>query len=1122
MENKLTNSPPDADSRLRALDPRSSFIVQAPAGSGKTELLIQRILTLLVTCERPEELLAITFTRKAAGEMKARLLDALDAAENSSQPESEHELLTWKSARKVLERDRQFNWGLISNPSRLQVMTIDSLCARLVKQMPWLSRFGSTPQISNDPVQMYKKAIETLLQRLDGDQGEEGDALETLLNHLDNRVPMVRDLLVDMLARRDQWLRHVLVHDYDQQRRALEQNLNLYIQERLDRFKEALGAERIEELILLSEYAARQLNRQGDMNLSQQSEERDSVAYWTALSTLVLTGKGDIRKTVNKNQGFVSDKDPASVAMKQRMLLFLDQLHYDPTAAAAFDNLKNLPDHHYSESQWKILNALLVILPQGVVELASVFTAMGQVDFVELAGAARRALGDTEQPEDLLLQFDSSIQHILADEFQDTSHGQYHLLNQLTAGWTQGDGRTLFVVGDPMQSIYRFREAEVGLYLHARTAGLPSIPLIPLTLSANFRSQSEIVDWINAICPPLFPLREDAARGAVTYSPAVATQPKLSGTAVEFICFNGRQDKEEAEAIVATIKSLQLSAQKIRTVAILVRSRAHLLKIVSALKSAEIRFQAQEIDPLMARPVTRDLLSLTRALLHLGDRVAWLAILRAPWCGLQADDLLYLCEDQGKETLWHQLTAERSEPGLFGLSHDGEARLEKFLPVIKRSLQKRGELSLRRLVESCWLSLGGPACVSASELEDARQIFTLLEELDDGGDLVDFEHLETRLAKLYASPDPEATDFLQVMTIHKAKGLEFDAVILPALGRQIRGEDKTLLRWIDHPEYDLLLAPIPASDQGDTGSTYRAIGAINQDRSELETLRMFYVAITRARSRLFLYGHLLTGADGETRPPAGSLLNAIWPAVDLADIDLRDSAAEFSPDLNGEGPLLTRLPHIWPVPEFQSLTKTHSEAVQLASELDAPVFSGSPFSLPSGHGRIVGTVVHEWLQTIAEEGLHSWPPSRLDTIQSRIGRQLNSLGVAEVSVELLIDKVLKCLKNSIHSEIGKWLLSSYPEQTNELALNGVVDGQVVHAVVDRTFVDLSGERWIVDYKTSNLPDTLPLETFLDAEVMKYQKQLRLYATLLGQLVQVRQIRCGLYYPMLDSFIEVTV
>ncbi len=107
----------DSAARLRALDVSQSFIVQAPAGSGKTELLIQRYLKLLETVETPDAVVAITFTRKAAGEMRSRVMEALRAARRGAEPEAEHERLTFEISRKVLDRDRQLGWDLLRNPS---------------------------------------------------------------------------------------------------------------------------------------------------------------------------------------------------------------------------------------------------------------------------------------------------------------------------------------------------------------------------------------------------------------------------------------------------------------------------------------------------------------------------------------------------------------------------------------------------------------------------------------------------------------------------------------------------------------------------------------------------------------------------------------------------------------------------------------------------------------------------------------------------------------------------------------------------------------------------------------------------------------------------------------------
>src|ERR1017187_2430677 len=121
---------PDAEQRRRALDPERSFLVQAPAGSGKTELLNQRVLTLLARVDRPEAVLAITFTKKAAGEMRLRIVKALRDSVGPK-PEEEHKALTWELARAVQERSAAMSWDLFSNPARLRIRTIDSLCAAL-------------------------------------------------------------------------------------------------------------------------------------------------------------------------------------------------------------------------------------------------------------------------------------------------------------------------------------------------------------------------------------------------------------------------------------------------------------------------------------------------------------------------------------------------------------------------------------------------------------------------------------------------------------------------------------------------------------------------------------------------------------------------------------------------------------------------------------------------------------------------------------------------------------------------------------------------------------------------------------------------------------------------------
>ncbi|WP_432823050.1 UvrD-helicase domain-containing protein, partial [Trichloromonas sp.] len=348
----------DASARSRAVDPLSSFIVQAPAGSGKTELLIQRFLRLLGTVQRPEEILAITFTRKAAGEMRARLLQALQAARGEV-PESAHGRLTWQLAREVLERDTRLGWHLLDNPSLLGIQTIDSFNASLVRRMPWISRFGAVPQIASDPVSLYREAARRVLQRLD--EGGEGIAeVARVLTHLDNRMEQLQEMLVAMLARRDQWLRHLGRIDHERWRAVLERSLGDYIEGQLKATAASLPVSLQPELLAMARYAADNLAGADRPLLclaglcAWPGARAADLPSWLGLADLLLTGSGTLRKSLDKNGGFPAGKG-APAEMKERMKALLEQLRGIPGLEAALAALRHLPAPAYPDSQWQVL-----------------------------------------------------------------------------------------------------------------------------------------------------------------------------------------------------------------------------------------------------------------------------------------------------------------------------------------------------------------------------------------------------------------------------------------------------------------------------------------------------------------------------------------------------------------------------------------------------------------------------------------------------------------------------------------------------------------------------------------------------------------------------------------------
>ena len=1133
---------PDIEERMRALDPGHSFIVQAPAGSGKTGLLIQRYLMLLNQVDSPEEVVAITFTRKAASEMRKRILSALDQVDRD--PLNDHDRRTQELARSVLKRDLQEGWQITENSGRIRVQTIDSLCAGLTNQMPMLSRFGSQPETVEDAGELYLEASRSLIGLVESRDSLAED-VERVLDHLDNDVSRLERLMVDILSRRDHWLRHI----HGRNRDDLESSLKITRRDAMERVLSLYGTHDSRELIEITRYAVANLSSSSraspilgcdGMAQTPGSQESDLVR-WCGLAELLLTGEGSWRKQIDIKIGFPpgtskSEKE-VSRLWKDRLTVMIGEMGGNDLLRQSLNQLRSLPPPSYTDSQWEVLGSITRLMPHAVAHLKIVFQSRGRVDFTEVSQAALMALGSPDEPTDLALALDYRIRHLLIDEFQDTSISQYELLSRLTAGWEEGDGRTLFVVGDPMQSIYRFREAEVGLFLRARENGIGNLSLRPVSLSANFRSQGGIVDWVNQTFSEVMPEREDISSGAVPYTPSTATHERLPGSAVHIHPFFDDDHFSEAERIVQIIRNLQ-SDEPESTTAILVRSRGHLREILIHLNEAGIRFRAIEIEGLGHRPVVQDLASLTRAIIHPADRMAWLAVMRAPWCGLTIADLHLIAADPSNPklfvpppTLWELIN---DEDILSRISADGRARLQRLRVVMGGCIANRYRSSLRSMVEGAWTLVGGPACVTdATDLADAKSYLDYLESNEETGSIPDLSLFERGLEKLFALPDLGAPENLQIMTIHKSKGLEFDHVIVPGLGRLSRNNEKKLFMWMEIPRSsdrqdlegegsDLLMAPI--QETGLTGDPiYSWIEKLDSDKSHFEDQRLIYVASTRARRRLHLLGSAPLGRDQDgvvlKAPPRKSLLSKIWPVssryYEESISDPERVKKISSEETTSRGGLidqsLRRLSSGWKLP-------TPPDPVEWAPPTEISSSQNKvEYSWAGEAARHAGSVVHRWLERIAEDRLEGWSVSRLDHLKDTFKQNLIECGVSGDDLEIAIGRVITSIKYSITDPRGRWLFGPQSEAQNELRLTGLIDGRRMDLVIDRTFLDKDGNRWIVDYKTSSHTGS-DLEEFLDREQERYREQMDRYSAIMRRTDR-RPVMIGLYFPLIGGWRE---
>jgi ATP-dependent helicase/nuclease subunit A len=1158
---ELLLQPVDERDRAQTLETRQSFLVQAPAGSGKTELLTRRLLKLLAEVDEPEQILAITFTLAATAEMRERVLSKLHAARDTE--ETSDEPAEIKLARRALENDARRKWNLLQQPERLNIQTIDAVCLTIAHETPLLSRLGGSLSPTDKPQPLYALAARRTLSHL-GSAEPLSSALDALLQLRGTSLPDCQKLIAQMLDKRDQWGRVLpLVSsatlDWEQVRGKLEEPLRRKHDEEIHKAQSlfARHPELARELVAVLSHACNNVDPDADLLVLKHVTDIRHLtdhAHWSPLCDFLLTQKDEWRATVPSGIGFPTGK--FGIAPRQRYKDLLSSLDAHPEFLAMLSKLRALPPQAYTEEESQMLQHMLVILRYAVAELRVVFAERGVVDFVELGLAARQVLRDDEgELTELAADIAGRWPHLLVDEFQDTSRSQYELFTLIAGGWESAGRGSCFLVGDPMQSIYMFRQAEVELFERTRRYGLgegtAAVQLVPLQLQTNFRSHAGLVDRLNGIFEQIF----GPATGReyqVTFAPSTAHSPAPRGSlGVKVWPFftppkatpeqKRAADEAEARQVVSIIQdhlpAVEAAKQKEREfrIAVLVRARAHLDLIARRLRKAEISFRAVEIEQLGDRQEVKDLTALTRALLHPMDRIAWLTVLRAPWCGMTLRDL---------HTLSGSDIRDYSQPAMLALlrertpllSGDGQQRAGRVLAVLEDALLgKHRQVSLARWVERTWVTLGGRACIDRGGYANVQTFFTMLEQLGP-----EAAGLEDQIAELCAQPDPAASEHhgVQLMTIHKAKGLGFDVVIVPGLGRATRTESQPLLRWLEQTrligpeeeeEQEFVVAPIGRN--GKQGGIYAWIGELQGRREDDEAKRLLYVAATRARKELHLLGTAVTKVNNELSPgDRHSLLGIAWPALkddferardpQEPEADATPQQAEFSFPPAFPSIQLRRLPADW--------KPTAHAASPVIQERNLETIERPRGSLAA---RAFGTVVHALLEDLAKlpdidtAGVSQAIFDEVAGWRARALAILRSSGLPRAEAEPLSTDVVRALQGVLRDPTGLWILGARAGAKNEISWSTWA-GEVVQTLRgDRIFHAGASpgsteetHLWIVDYKTAR-HGASGIDAFLAEEKEKYARQLESYAEVMRKVQgNTLPLRMALYFPLLTKLV----
>jgi ATP-dependent exoDNAse (exonuclease V) beta subunit len=1057
----------DSEQRAEATNPSSSFIVQAPAGSGKTEILTQRYLRLLSTVKTPEQIVALTFTRKAANEMRERIILSLQHAAADLKASSPHQQITLNLAKAALKCSEHHHWELLESPNRLRISTIDSLCQSINHAIPLLDKQIAYAQITEQPESDYNTAARQCIQ-FAIETTPFQPAIKTLLIHVDNNQTRLIKLFTTLLAQRDQWLLP-LFEARDQKKSYFEKALKTIEQHELTQFKQSLPESLAAELTRMAREIADTENNPdsprfilagwNDFKLSNQTIAK-------ALCHLVLDSDKAIRKSFDHHVGLNKKNCTPEVykRLKSSSIELLNQLKNYPDFLDALVQVSNLPKPEYDQEQWEVLQALFALLPLLVGHLQVLFSKQNKVDFTTISQQALMALGQAENPTDLALYLDNAIHHLLVDEFQDTSITQYDLLSKLVHGWHEGDGKTLFIVGDPMQSIYRFRQAEVGLFFRAKEQGIGPVRLKSLELSCNFRSTKAIVTWVNHHFATIFPKKFDIESGAVSFHPSVNLHDDDESSKIYAYACKNRE--HEAERLVFFIKQ-ELHTQPNQTIAVLVRSRSQLASLIPLLKQHQIPYQGTDIDLLAHLVHIRDVWSITQALLYPGNRLSWLSVLHSPYCGLSLTDIHHIAQHNPTKSIYRALL---DLDRINDLSDEGRVRASFFIGVMQQALAQRCQANLSDWIRVTLNHLHIDYILESSELDDLEQFWILIDRFEQDGRIPDMNEFLTELNKLYSRHSTPAP--LQIMTIHKSKGLEFDTVFLPGLGSKLNTSDDPMFRWLKLPTQDqnslFLMSPIQAAHQ-ENCPLYDYLSRIDSEKAIYETQRILYVAVTRAKSRLYLFDSSKKNLKSSFR----SLLHD--------QIFVEEQGDELDESKEHRLPELKKLPL-----DFYLNPKNTFHFIR-----NQPIKG-----IATGISRLIGIVTHRLLHWICDNH-----PSSLDQIPWELAQyELSKLGLNSHILSEALVSIQNQITQLFHDTIGLWIIAKHAKECNEYELLVEQSNNLVTRIIDRVFED--GEKfWVIDFKTG---------TDEEQVIIDHQKQLNEYSFYLLERTSL-PIYCGIYY-----------
>ena len=845
----------DRDARAFAQNPEHNVVLEASAGTGKTSVLVARYVNLLTRGVDPANILAITFTRKAAAEMRERIIRDLRRAVEQS---------TFDRSRWLLLRDRLAD---------IQISTIDAFCLALLREFPLEADLdpGFTLADETEVPRLVDQSLDKALAIFIGLAKREPDLALVLaqlglnrtregLAHLLERRLVAWDVLDRFLARGPADLTAETVCG-----RAVQSLADLCggIPDGLETFLDQGPLSHARYQLL-----ARDLRRLKQFHGADNAAVRGLIDR-VAAHFLKADGK---RRTIDRIHPYVNDDYPDKAAGKQ----------HRAAALALSEAVENLVRAFARD--------LNIVLARGIRRMLSIALAQYRIaleqrsvlDFSDVLERAVDLLGRMDEFSQSRFRLEGRYHHVLVDEFQDTSRKQWELVSLLVKAWGEGLGianqPSIFIVGDRKQSIYRFRDADVAVLQEAAgfIDGLRPGSTARRSITRSFRAVPELLAFINEVFEDIgrqprsrgdfkydegdrFPVDVDTAnRRGPSLGIAAADDPVACASMVASEI--GRLLRDESVRDKHTGISRQARPGDI---AILFRSRTSHREFERELERLDIPSYVYKGLGFFDADEIKDLSALIRFLANPASDLRSAALLRSRFIRLSDEGLASLAPRLARAIIDPELPA-----GFDALRDDDRRALAQARAHVPRWVAQVDRVPPADLIERILpdtayaYELRGPR--RAQAWENVKKMRGLIRRIQNRGYATlarIADHLDSLTAGDESNAVLEALDAVNLMTVHAAKGLEFPIVFVVNLARGATGPPK------------------PVRVAGDDVSVGPFVSETDEEekaREREETKRLLYVALTRARDRLYLASML---KDGKLVPGRGSLAEVLPESV---------------------------------------------------------------------------------------------------------------------------------------------------------------------------------------------------------------------------------------------------